>query len=239
MYRVPDKPLRLLFFGHPHPGTVHPDWLLPELVSQTGFTVQCEYEESKLLTCLLAGAFDVVVFDATAHSDFLSAIRAQRDIPLLVLADSTELCLESSRTGVDDFILKPCRPAELSVRIQALIERRRRDYGPCWLHFGPLTINVRGQEASLDGELLDLTHSELTILKCLVSVPYKTVTRDELAHALYQRQASPYERSIDVHISNLRRKLEVSGGVRIRSVRGVGYMLSTDMLRAVDKAQAS
>lgn len=200
-------------------------------------------DPEQALTLIAEHRFDAVVAAWTNDKpawdkSWADELQSRSGLPLIAIADGPEACLAALRAGAEDFILTPCRALEILARVQALLERRRGS-GPHWMHFGPLTINVRAHEATVNGCLLDLTHSELTVLKCLIAVPYKTVTRDELAHALYQREASPYERSIDVHISNLRRKIEASGGVRIRSVRGVGYLLATDALQVLDTARAS
>ncbi|HEX4773106.1 MAG TPA: response regulator transcription factor [Bryobacteraceae bacterium] len=209
-----------------------------ELSAQGRLRVHWEDDLGAALERLPEGTFDAIVLDSGLSAKSISEVRLKSSSLLLTLADTPEACFEAMEAGADDFILKPCHAGELLVRTRSLLARRRGS-GPSWLQFGPLTINVRAHEACLNGHLLDLTHSELTILKCLVTEPFKTVTRDELALALYQRESSPYERSIDVHVSNLRRKIETSGGIRIRSVRGVGYLLSTDMLRVVDAARAS
>lgn len=223
----------LLFIGQRYS-----DRSATELASQGRLRIHWEGDVCAALDLLPAAKFDAIVLDSGLSPKLISETRLKSGALLLVLADTPEACFEAMQAGADDFILKPCHLGELLVRTRSLLERRRGT-GPRWLQFGPLTINVRAHEASLNGHFLDLTHSELTILKCLVAVPFKTVTRDELALALYQRESSPYERSIDVHISNLRRKIEAGGGIRIRSVRGVGYLLATDVFRVLDAARAS
>jgi two-component system response regulator CpxR len=228
---VSDTPF-LLFVGHPSC-----DESVSELVAEGRVRIHWESDIQAALDLVPDSRFDAIVLDSAVSGKLISELRMKSTAPLLPLAESPTACLEAMQAGADDFVLTPCRPGELFVRLCSILERRR-GAGPCWLQFGPLTINVRAHEASLNGRALDLTYSELTILKCLVAVPFKTVTRDELALALYQRESSPYERSIDVHISNLRRKIEAAGGIRIRSVRGVGYLLATDVLQVMD-ARAS
>lgn len=102
------------------------------------------------------------------------------------------------------------------------------------LQCGALRLCPNTHHAWLREELLDLTHTEFTILKCLARKAGQVVTRDELAMELYQREATPYERTIDVHVSNLRKKLHGTGAPVIRTIRGAGYLMGLAAQRQFD-----
>jgi two-component system response regulator CpxR len=91
---------------------------------------------------------------------------------------------------------------------------------------GGLQLNPNSRQATYLAEPLEITAIEFDILEILVRAAGRTVTRDELTAALYQRPATPYERSLDVHISHLRKKLERDGRTLISTIRGAGYQFT-------------
>ena len=99
---------------------------------------------------------------------------------------------------------------------------------------GPLALDARAREAYWDGVALGLTATEFAVLDVLARAAGRAVSRDELSAVLHQREATPFERALDVHISHLRRKIEVAArdtadaGSLIRAVRGVGYICSLE-----------
>ena len=94
------------------------------------------------------------------------------------------------------------------------------------LKIGDIQLNPQTREVSLAGRPVDLTSLEFEILDYLMRSAGRVVSRDELSTVLYQRQSTPYERSLDVHISHLRKKLELEEKPMIRTVRGVGYLFA-------------
>jgi len=130
-------------------------------------------------------------------------------------------------TGADDYLPKPFGPDELMARIRAVLRR----YGHVrlsheeTLRAGNLELDPRNREVRGPSGVVDVTGIEFDILELLIRNPGRAVTRDEITAVLYQREAMPYERSLDVHISHLRKKLE-SEGASIRTIRGVGYLLA-------------
>jgi two-component system response regulator CpxR len=127
--------------------------------------------------------------------------------------------------GADDYVLKPFNPNELLARVRAVLRRARRiSTKGTVLETGEFRLDSEERLAWRNGKRLDLTLSEFDIFEVLVKSEGRSVSRDELAVALYGREFIPLERSIDVHISNLRRKLETNNRSVIRSVRGVGYV---------------
>ena len=131
--------------------------------------------------------------------------------------------------GADDYLPKPFNPRELLARIKAIL-RRSRDTAPedaIEFTVGPFTAHIKRREISLDGEVLKLTNAEFTILVTLMRSAGEVVSRDALTRTALGRQLLPDDRSLDTHISNLRKKL-YAGSVAespIRSIRGSGYVL--------------
>ena len=131
--------------------------------------------------------------------------------------------------GADDYLPKPFNPRELLARIKAIL-RRSRDTVPddaSEFSVGPYTAHIKRREISADGEVLKLTNAEFTILATLMRSAGEVVSRDALTRTALGRQLLPDDRSLDTHISNLRKKLHSGNAADspIRSVRGSGYVL--------------
>ena len=130
--------------------------------------------------------------------------------------------------GADDYLPKPFGPEELLARIRAVLRRSgSMDQGKAHtLEIDGLTLDERSREVWAGTERIDVTSLEFDILDLLARSAGRIVSRDELTSALHQRESNPYERSLDVHISHLRKKLERGDLTPIRTVRGVGYMFA-------------
>jgi two-component system response regulator CpxR len=129
--------------------------------------------------------------------------------------------------GADDYLAKPFGPEELVSRMRAILRRVRPGIdSPAVVRSGDLSIDRRLRNAAWKGSELPLTSVEFDILDVLVRASGRIVTRDELTIVIFQREASPYDRSLDVHISHLRQKLGEEGSRLIRTVRGSGYVFT-------------
>ncbi len=131
--------------------------------------------------------------------------------------------------GADDYLPKPFNPRELLARVKAILRRTAETEGdePAELTVGQLRVNLLRREAWLGEQSLKLTNAEFVILVTLMRAPGEVVSREALTRTALGRQLLPDDRSLDTHISNLRRKLgnDASGEVLIRSIRGSGYVL--------------
>jgi two-component system response regulator CpxR len=131
--------------------------------------------------------------------------------------------------GADDYLPKPFNPRELLARIKAILRRTAEPEGdePIEIAVGRLRVNLRRREAWLNEQALKLTNAEFVILVTLMRSPGDVVSREALTRTALGRQLLPDDRSLDTHISNLRRKLgnDGDGEVMIRSIRGSGYVL--------------
>jgi len=131
--------------------------------------------------------------------------------------------------GADDYLPKPFNPRELLARIKAILRRTSEpdDDEPTEITGGKLRANEKRREAWLDDQLLKLTNAEFVILVTLMRSPGEVVSRESLTRTALGRQLLPDDRSLDTHISNLRRKVgsDATNDPLIRSVRGSGYVL--------------
>lgn len=162
--------------------------------------------------------------------EVLRQLRKRSSVPVIMLTARTR---ERDRitgldSGADDYLPKPFNPDELLARIRAV--RRRYTHANLaeaeLLRAGPLELNGVARVVRRSGEVIELTETEFQILELLMRTPGRVVTRDEIAAALYQRESTPFERSLDVHVSHLRKKVEQNGPPLIRTVRGSGYVIA-------------
>ena len=135
------------------------------------------------------------------------------------------LLVEAMKSGAFDYLTKPFHMAELEARIRALIRRRRSAEGSP-IEIADLVIDPLARVARRDGDALDLTHREFDILYYMARRSPEVVTREELLKDVWRVDFDPGTNVVEVHIFNLRKKMEESGGHRlVHTVRGQGYNL--------------
>jgi DNA-binding response OmpR family regulator len=150
-------------------------------------------------------------------------------LPILMLTARTEeaTAVQSLAGGADDYVRKPYGLQELTARMQRLVERAALRPARQTLAFGPVAIDPQKHEAQAQGQPLKLGKREFALLKLLVAAGGDVVTRERMLDAL-DCDADIYDRTLDSHLSHLRRKLKDAGaGLRIAAVYGVGYRLET------------
>jgi len=210
--------------------------LVQEFLGREGYRVTAVHDGASGLGAALDGGFALVILDVMLPVldgfAVLRQLRRQSNVPVIML---TARASEQDRVGglgegADDYLVKPFAAAELLARIRAVLRRtlQRSDLVSSVVQVGDLRVDALNRAASYCGVPIELTPTELTILEVLVRAVGRIVSRDELAGVLHQRQTTPYERSLDVHVSHLRRKLEGVGWTAIRTVRGQGYICVTD-----------
>lgn len=147
-------------------------------------------------------------------------------IPLLMLtAKATEVDrILGLELGADDYVTKPFSPRELVARIKAILRRTHPTEVPDVIRCGSLVINVAGHEVKYAGARVQLTATEFKILQVLASRPDRVLKRDEIIESAIEHDSDVFDRTIDVHITAIRRKLD-KGGAMIETVRGFGYRL--------------
>lgn len=211
--------------------------LLDDYLSQQGFEIEAVHDGKAGLERARAGVHAVVVLDVMLPSmnglDVLQALRTTSAIPVLMLTargDDVDRIV-GLEMGADDYLPKPFNPRELLARLRALHRRaepRDGDGAPReLLSAGDLTLDVGARVVRRGGDLVDLTNMEFALLELLLRSVRQIVSRETIAEEVLGRRFTPYDRSIDVHISKLRKKLGPGQGSaeRIQTVRGAGYVL--------------
>jgi DNA-binding response OmpR family regulator len=187
---------------------------------------------------ILADPPDLIVLDLLLPGrDGLSVLRNLRaqgvSVPVILLTalGQERERLEGFRAGADDYVVKPFSPAELMLRVDAILRRAHAGEAPgVVLHVGPITLDPRSHLVEVSGRALSLTPTEFRLLSALMSRPGWTFERQQLLDIVAGPDFLGYDRNIDVHIANLRKKLGVTPSP-IHTVYGVGYrMMAADTL---------
>lgn len=189
------------------------------------------------IEALKAGSFQLVILDimlpGMSGLDALKKIRAISDIPTIMLTakgDDVDRIL-GLELGADDYLAKPFNPRELLARIKAILRRATVGVAPAHrLATGQIELDVRAQKVTAGTTPIRLTGTEFELLRWLAESPGDIVSKDDLSEKALGRRLMPYDRSIDTHVSNVRRKLKDAGvsSPSIQSRRGVGYCLLVD-----------
>ena len=208
--------------------------LMAEFFAQNGFSLETVHEGRSGLKRALEGEFDLVILDVMLPVldgfQILFQLRKRSAVPVIMLTARTEQAdrIAGLDAGADDYLPKPFGPDELISRIRAVLRRTGMTTAkPALIEAGGVRIDAQTRRAWWQGEPLDLTAVEFDILEFLVRAAGRVVARDELTAMLYQRESTPYERTLDVHVSHLRAKLDDSRHTLIRTVRGAGYVFSS------------
>lgn len=209
--------------------------MLREYLESEGFRVEAVFNGADGVARALSGDFDAVVLDVMLPRlngiEALRQIRRESDVPVLMLTakgDQVDRVI-GLELGADDYIAKPYYPRELVARLRAVL-RRQISAGPprtAQLQLGELVVRVAERRASWREGAIDLTATEFNMLVVLMGAGEEVQAKDELSLRALGRPRQSYDRSVDVHISNLRLKLEAAtaGAIGIETVRGIGYRL--------------
>lgn len=213
--------------------------LVAEFLAPEGFQVEAVHEGKSGLDRAVNGDFLLIVLDVMLPGmngfDVLRRIRDKSKVPVLLLTARGEDVdrIVGLEIGADDYLPKPFNPRELVARIRAVLRRS----GPGGKTDSEVPEPVRVGEVELDpatrivrhkGQPLELTSVEFNLLEVLLREAGRVVTRERLVDAVLSRKFSPFDRSIDMHVSKLRKKLGDSdgGADHIKTVRGVGYIFA-------------
>jgi len=207
--------------------------LLDELLKREGFEVQMEHDGANGLERAQAGPFDLIVLDVMLpHLDgfeVLKRLRRSSMVPVLMLTARGEDVdrIMGLELGADDYLPKPFNPRELTARIHAILRRIEAKPGADSrrLEINGVVLDPGSREVLKDGRKVEMTTLEFDILEQLMRNAGRVVSRDELMESLYNRKATPFDRSIDMHVSHLRKKLETDRTL-FKTVRGVGYQFA-------------
>jgi two-component system response regulator CpxR len=214
--------------------------LLRTFLQREGFQPEFAHEGRAGLERALQGGFDLVVLDVMLPGidgfEILRRLRQHSRVPVIMLTARGEDVdrIVGLENGADDYVPKPFNPRELAARIRA-IQRRVQPQGPAArIEVNGVSLDQGSREVYCDDESVELTTVEFDILEQLMRAAGRVVSRDALMEALYNRKATPYDRSMDMHISHLRKKLECGGKVLIKTIRGVGYQFCRTSEEAAD-----
>ena len=206
--------------------------LLRDYLAEEGFDTAAAGDGESGARAAIDSAPDLVVLDVMLPRlngfDALRRIREASSVPVIMLtARGQEVDrIVGLELGADDYLPKPFNPRELVARIRAVLRRGRQSAGgSAAVTVGDLRHDSGAPPVQRSGETIEVTGTEDSLLEALVREAGKVVKRDVLFREVLGRRPVPYDRSLDVHVSNLRRKLGPlpDGGERIKSVRGVGY----------------
>ena len=198
-----------------------------------GFDVDEERDGAKALDAARARDYDIVILDVmlpqVSGTEVCRALRAESDVPIVMLTarDAERDRVLGLDVGADDYVTKPFSSAELLSRVRAILRRRELDRATAVRTLGGLRLDLGRHEVTVDGEPVRLTLSEFKVLALLAQRPESVISRRELMQHLWASEHVGDEHACEVHISNLRRKIErdPTRPQRLVTVRGSGYKL--------------
>ncbi|MGX2955646.1 response regulator [Ursidibacter arcticus] len=222
--------------------------LLAELLSLEGFETQVVYNGQEALQELELQQYDLMLLDVMMPIlngiETLKQVRQKYNLPVLMLSardDEIDRVL-GLELGADDYLPKPFNDRELVARIKAILRRTTSTKESTidllsdseddrkFLHFGGVELHPGRQQAMFEGKDLDLTGTEFALLQILMRNPGQILSRELLSIEILGKRLTPYDRAIDMHISNLRKKLpERNDNLPwFKTLRGRGYLLVTE-----------
>jgi two-component system, OmpR family, response regulator CpxR len=212
--------------------------LVREYLESEGFQIEPVYDGERGLEKALSGDYALVVLDVMLPGingfEVLRRLRVTSRIPVLLLTARGEDVdrIVGLEIGADDYLPKPFNPRELVARIRAIL-RRTREGGPALavpgiVRVGDIELDPATRTVMQAGRPVELTSVEFSLLEVLLREAGRVVTRERLAATVLSRKFSPFDRSIDMHVSKVRKKLgDTEGGTEyIKTVRGVGYIFT-------------
>lgn len=210
--------------------------MLTAYLGAEGFATTTAGTGREGVAAALTGGFDAVILDIMlplfSGIEALREIRRHSDVPVIMLTargDNLDRIL-GLEMGADDYLPKPYDPRELVARIRAILRRRpviRNAAAPERYAIGGLVLVPGTRKVLWQGEPVELTASEFNVLEALLRARGAVKSKDELSLEALGRRREPYDRSLDVHVSNIRQKLHArrADGIAIETVRGVGYRI--------------
>lgn len=207
--------------------------MMREFFEQNGHALKCAQNGPEGLKCASEGEFDLVILDVMLPGmngfAVLNQLRRRKEVPVIMLTArmDTQDRVQGLEAGADDYLPKPFDPDELLARIRAVLRRAAKTASAELKHFASdeLRINGSTREVWVKSNSVELTGVEFDILYLLVCSAGKVITREEISMAVFERKLTAYDRSLDVHISHLRSKIEPLGK-QIQTIRNAGYVFA-------------
>jgi len=204
-------------------------------LEREGYRVLVAYDGLEALEMARQQQPDLVVLDLLLPEvdglDVCRILQTESDVPIIMLTAKTaeEDRVVGLRLGADDYVTKPFSPRELVARVQAVLRRvgKESPNGPAEVRFADLVIDRRSHEVRVRDEAVSLTPTEFRLLEVLAGEPGRAFTRPELLDRVFGYDFEGFERTVDVHVKNLRKKIEPDprDPVYLKTVYGVGYKL--------------
>jgi DNA-binding response OmpR family regulator len=208
--------------------------LVRDYLERAGFTVLTAHDGREALMRARTGQPDLVVLDLGLPQldglDVTRHLRRDADVPIIMLTardDETDKLI-GLELGADDYVTKPFSPRELVARVRAVLRRRDRSDADDVLRVGELVLDLPRMRLEVSGRVVELTATEFTLLAAMARQPGRVFTRAQLLDAIHGVAFESYERAIDAHVKNVRRKIEpMPHDPRyVLTVYGVGYRLA-------------
>lgn len=214
--------------------------LITEYLSAEGFKASAVHDGKSGLENGLFGGYELMILDVMLPKmdgfEVLKKLRESSALPVLMLTARGEDMerITGLESGADDYLAKPFNPRELVARINAILRRTQSaENAEETLKFeiGDVEVNSAARMAKKGDEVLQLTSVEFDLLVALLKDAGKIVNKEDLSQSVLGRRLSPFDRSLDMHISNLRKKLGAhpDGNERIKTIRSVGYIYTLDI----------
>ncbi len=208
--------------------------LVRDYLESAGFTVVTAADGREALMRARTERPDLVVLDLGLPQldglDVTRRLRREGDLPIIMLTardDETDKLI-GLELGADDYVTKPFRPRERVARVRAVLRRHDRDGSDELLRAGVLVLDVPRMRLEVDGRGVELTATEFSLLAAMARQPGRVFTRSQLLDAIHGVTFESYERAIDAHVKNIRRKIELDphDPRHLLTVYGVGYRLA-------------
>jgi two-component system response regulator CpxR len=206
--------------------------LVAEYLTAEGFTLETVHDGETGAQKGTSGQYSLIVLDVMLPGvngfDALRRIRAVSGVPVLMLTargDDVDRIV-GLEIGADDYLPKPFNPRELVARIRAILRRSRPESATDTLTVGEVEVDFGSRSVRKNAVPVTITSVEFDVLVTLIQEAGKVVSREDVSQKALGRPFNPFDRSVDMHVSNLRKKLgpNADGSERIKSVRGVGYI---------------
>lgn len=211
--------------------------LVSEYLSVEGFTTESVHDGEKGLEMALSGAYEMAILDVMLPRkngfDVLRDLRKTSKLPVLMLTakgDDMERIV-GLEIGADDYLPKPFNPRELVARLRAVLRRvqnndENKQVSAETFMVEDIEVSLTGRSAKINGADVNLTAVEFDLLVALLEQAGKVIKKEDLSKRVLDRRLSPFDRSLDMHVSNLRKKigLRPDKSERIKTIRSVGYI---------------
>lgn len=212
--------------------------MLTEYLGKNGFRVKTAHRGDVGLRAAQQRPWSLILLDVMLPGmdgfEVLKRIRAESSVNVVLLTARGEDVdrIVGLEIGADDYLPKPFNPRELLARMRAVLRRNAstQSAAPAVLRVGDLELDTAARRVLKAEVKVDLTDVEFSLLEALMQSPGKVVSREDLSQTVLGRQFDPFDRSLDMHVSRLRRKLSSAGADEsiVKTIRGIGYQLVLD-----------